>query len=371
LLASWAMRIAINTGGGDAPGLNAVIHAVVLSAHHRGWEVLGIQSGYHGLLDPGSMTRLTPAAVEFIVDRGGTILGTTNREDPFRLLLPGPTGELVPTDRSDEVVRNFRALGLDALVAVGGDGSMALAARFAALGIPVVGIPKTIDNDLADTSHSFGFDTAVSTATDAVDKLHSTASAHQRVFVVEVMGRYVGWIALHTGLTGSADVILLPEVPFDLEQVCAKIRANERRGKLYGIIVAAEGARPIGGQLTTREVSAVGRQEPLLGGVAEWVAREVARRTGKETRTLVLGHLQRGGSPTPFDRLVALRYGAAAVRFLAEGRRNVLVAYHPPEMVAVPLEGAATRRKSVPVDGDTIRTCRELGISLGDAPPID
>ena len=366
------MRIGINTGGGDAPGLNAVIHAVVLSAHHRGWEVVGIQTGYAGLLDPNKTFRLTPAHVESIVDRGGTILGTTNRADPFRFPVRGPAGEVTFTDVSDEVVRNFRALQLDALVAVGGDGSMGLAARFAAKGLPVVGVPKTIDNDLADTNYSFGFDTAVSTATDAVDKLHSTASAHQRVFVVEVMGRYVGWIALHTGLTGSADVILLPEVPFDLEHVCAKIRANERRGKGYGIIVAAEGAKPIGGQLTTRAQSTVGRQEPLLGGIAEWVAREVGQRTGKETRALVLGHLQRGGSPTPFDRLVALRYGAAAVRFLAEGQRNVLVAYQPPEgMVPVPIEGAASRRKTVPLDSDTIRTCRELGISLGDAPPLE
>jgi 6-phosphofructokinase 1 len=365
------MRIGINTGGGDAPGLNAVIHAVVLAAHHRGWEVHGIQTGYGGLLEPGRTTLLTPAHVESIVDRGGTILGTTNRADPFHFPVTGPTGEVTFTDRSDEVVRNFRALELDALVAVGGDGSMALAARFAAKGIPVIGVPKTIDNDLADTNCSFGFDTAVSTATEAVDKLHSTASAHQRVFVVEVMGRYVGWIALHTGLTGSADVILLPEIPFDLEHVAAKIRANERRGKAYGIIVAAEGARPVGGQLTTRSQATPGRQEPLLGGIAEWVAREVGLRTGKETRTLVLGHLQRGGSPTPFDRLVALRYGAAAVRFLAEGKRNVLVAYQPPAMVPVPLEGAASRRKAVPVDGDTVQTCRELGISFGDAPPLD
>ena len=365
------MRIGINTGGGDAPGLNAVIHAVVLSAHHRGWEVVGIQTGYLGLLDPRKTVRLTPAHVESIVDRGGTILGTTNRADPFRFPVKGSSGEVTFSDVSDEAVRNFHALKLDALVAVGGDGSMGLAARFADKGIPVIGIPKTIDNDLADTNYCFGFDTAVSTATDAVDKLHSTASAHQRVFVVEVMGRYVGWIALHTGLTGSADVILLPEVPFDLEHVCAKIRSNERRGKSYGIIVAAEGARPSGGPLTVRAQTAVGREEPLLGGIAEWVAREVGERTGKETRALVLGHLQRGGSPTPFDRLVALRYGAAAVRFLGENKRNVLVAYQPPEgMVPVPLAGVASRRKLVPVDSDTIRTCRELGISLGDAPPM-
>jgi 6-phosphofructokinase 1 len=366
------MRIGINTGGGDAPGLNAVIHAVVVSAHRRGWEVFGIQTGYAGLLDPGKTFRLTTAHVESIVDRGGTILGSTNRADPFRFPVQSPSGEVTFIDVSDEVVRNFHALELDALVAVGGDGSMELAARFAAKGMPVIGVPKTIDNDLADTHYCFGFDTAVSTTADAVDKLHSTASSHRRVFVVEVMGRYVGWIALHTGLTGSADVVLLPEVPFDLEHVCAKIRANERRGKSYGIIVAAEGAKPLGGQLTVRAQKALGREEPLLGGIAEWVAREVGERTGKETRTLVLGHLQRGGSPTPFDRLLALRYGAAAVRFLAEGKRNVLVAYQPPRgMVPVPIEGAGSRKKPVPLDSDTIQTCRELGISLGDAPPME
>jgi ATP-dependent phosphofructokinase / diphosphate-dependent phosphofructokinase len=361
------MRIGINTGGGDAPGLNAVIHAVVLAAHRLGWEVLGIQIGYAGLIDPSKTVPLIPAQVESIVSHGGTILGTTNRADPFRLPVTGPAGEVIYSDVSDRVVENFHALGLDALVAVGGDGSMTLAGKFAAKGIPIVGVPKTIDNDLADTNYSFGFDTAVSTATEAVDKLHSTASAHQRVFVVEVMGRYVGWIALHTGLTGSADVILIPEIPFDLQRVSERVLENERRGKSYGIIVVAEGARPADGRLFTRPQDVVGRQEPLLGGIGEWVAREVGRRTGKETRALVLGHLQRGGSPTTFDRLVALRFGAAAVRFLAQGMRNVMVAYRPPEMIAVPLEGVGMRRKTVPLDGDTLRTCRELGICLGEA----
>ena len=340
---------------------------MVVAAHRLGWEVLGIQTGYAGLIDTSKTFRLFPAHVESIVSQGGTILGTTNRADPFRLPVKGPAGEVTYSDVSDQVVENFHALGLDALVAVGGDGSMTLAGKFAAKGIPIVGVPKTIDNDLADTNYSFGFDTAVSTATEAVDKLHSTASAHQRVFVVEVMGRYVGWIALHTGLTGSADVILLPEIPFDLERVSERILENERRGKSYGIIVVAEGARPADGGLFTRPQDAVGRQEPLLGGIGEWVAREVGRRTGKETRALTLGHLQRGGSPTTFDRLVALRFGAAAVRFLAQGLRNVMVAYRPPEMIAVPLEGVGTRRKTVPLQGDTLRTCRELGVCLGEA----
>jgi 6-phosphofructokinase 1 len=361
------VRIAINTGGGDAPGLNAVIHAVTLAAHRRGWEVLGIHTGYAGLLDTSRITVLSPERVEGIVSHGGTLLGTTNRGDPFRFPVTDPaSGRVTLEDVSDQVVANFRKLGLDVLVAVGGDGSMSLAHRLSLKGLPIVGVPKTIDNDLSATLSTFGFDTAVSTATDAIDKLHSTASAHERVLVVEVMGRHAGWIALHSGLSGSADVILLPEVPFDIERVCRHLTENEGRGKRYGIVVAAEGAQPKGSTALTKGALAPGQAEPLLGGIAEWVAAEITRRTGKETRSLVLGHLQRGGSPTAFDRLVALRFGAAAVRFIAEGKRNVMVAFRPPEMVTVPLADAVTGIKRVPLDGDTVLTCRDLGISLGD-----
>jgi ATP-dependent phosphofructokinase / diphosphate-dependent phosphofructokinase len=361
------VRIAINTGGGDAPGLNAVIHAVTLSAFRRGWEVLGIHTGYAGLLDTSRITVLTPERVAGIVSHGGTLLGTTNRGDPFRYPVTDlSTGQVRVEDVSDRVVASFRQLGLDVLVAVGGDGSMTLAHRLSLKGLPIVGVPKTIDNDLSATLSTFGFDTAVSTATEAIDKLHSTASAHERVLVVEVMGRYAGWIALHSGLSGSADVILLPEIPFDIERVCRHLMENEARGKRYAIVVAAEGAQPRGAAVLTKGQLAPGQTEPLLGGIAEWVATEIARRTGKETRSLVLGHLQRGGSPTAFDRLVALRFGAAAVRFVAEGRRNVMVAFQPPEMIAVPLSDAASGIKRVPLDGDTLLTCRDLGIALGD-----
>ncbi|MGB8931871.1 MAG: ATP-dependent 6-phosphofructokinase [Anaeromyxobacteraceae bacterium] len=361
-----ALRIAINTGGGDAPGLNAVIYAVTLAAHHRGWEVFGIQSGYAGLLDTSKIVPLTPDRVAGIVAHGGTILGTTNRGDPFRLPVKNLAGQVEFHDVSDRIVENFKRLGFDVLIAVGGDGSLTLGNQFAQKGIPVIGVPKTIDNDLAGTLQTFGFDTAVATATEAIDKLESTAAAHERIFVVEVMGRNAGWIALHSGLSGSADVILIPEIPFDIDKICERLREDELHGKRWGIVVAAEGAKPLGGESITKPNTDVGRREVLLGGVAEWVAKQIAERSGRETRSLVLGHLQRGGSPTTFDRAVALRFGAAAVRFIAEGKRNVMVAYQPPEMVAVPITEVIAKTKTVPVDSDTVTTCRELGISFGD-----
>jgi phosphofructokinase-like protein len=358
------LRIAINTGGGDAPGLNAVLYAVTMAADRRGWEVFGIPSGYAGLIDTSKMIELTPERVTGIVSSGGTILGTTTRGDPFRRPVPGAPGEF--SDVSGVIVENFRRLGFDVLVAVGGDGSLTIAHQLSQKGIPVVGVPKTIDNDLAGTLQTFGFDTAVSTATEALDKLHSTAASHERIMVVEVMGRYAGWIALNSGASGSADVILIPEIPFDLDKVCARFAENERHGKRYGIVVVAEGATPKGGSMVTRGPTPADRSEVILGGIAEQVAVELARRTGKETRSLVLGHLQRGGTPTTFDRLLALRYGAAAVRLIAEGHRNVMVAFRPPEMFPIPIPDVISKTKRVPVDSDTMLTCRDLGISFGD-----
>jgi 6-phosphofructokinase 1 len=359
-------RIAINTGGGDAPGLNAVIRAVVLSGMRRGWEVFGIRKGYHGLFEPTSgVTQLGRAEVRGITHLGGTILGTTNRGNPFEWPLVAEDGTQTVVDRSDEVVAAFRALRLDALVAIGGDGSMRIAHRFGEKGMPIVGIPKTIDNDLMGTTVTFGFDTAVSVATDAIDRLHSTAEAHERVFVVEVMGRYAGWIALHSGVAGGADVILMPEIPFDMEAVARKILQREAMGRHFSIVVVAEGARPIGGEMATMGPKEAGR-EVRLGGIGEQVAAEIASRTGKETRTVVLGHLQRGGRPTTFDRLIAQRFGAAAVRMIAERRFAVMVALDPPDVHAVPLSSTIKHMKSVPVDSDTVLTAREMGISLGD-----
>jgi phosphofructokinase-like protein len=356
-------KIAINTGGGDAPGLNAVIRAATLAALIQGWEVYGIRHGYRGLIDTKYLVQLTKDKVQGITHLGGTILGTANKGDPFNFPVDTKDG-IELTDISDKVVENFRKLRFDALITVGGDGSHRIAHRFIQKGLPIIGVPKTIDNDMIGTDVTFGFDTAVTTATDAIDKLHSTAESHERVMVVEVMGRYAGWIALNSGLAGSAHVILLPEIPFDMEQVCEKIYAREAAGRHYSIIVCAEGAVPKGGNLIIQGEEK-GR-EVLLGGVAAYVAREVARMTGKETRSLVLGHLQRGGSPSSFDRLLGLRFGAAAIRTLLEGKINVMVALDPPIVKTIPISEVINQMKSVPLDCDSIQAARYLGVSLGD-----
>ncbi len=359
------MRIAISTGGGDAPGLNAVIRAVVLSAHHRGWQSYGIQRGYEGLLNFNGVVPLGPAQVRGITHLGGTILGTTNRGNPFRYVIRDAEGNERETDRSDDLVAAFQASGFDALVSIGGDGSLQISYELWKKGLPVVCVPKTIDNDVSGTQRSFGFDTAVSTATEAIDRLHSTAESHDRVMVVELMGRYAGWIALYSGLSGSADVILLPEIPFDMEKVCAKIRAREAAGRRFSIVVVAEGARSKDGSIELLERRGVGTVD-RLGGIGSKVARAIEHATGKETRTLVLGHLQRGGSPTTYDRLLALRFGAAAVRAIADGVFGIMVGLKGPGIEQVPLEEVVGKSKNVPLDSDTIATARELGISLGD-----
>ena len=355
------MRVAISTGGGDAPGLNAVIRAAVLAASHRGWDCVGIRRGFGGLLGDGEVVPLGPAEVRGITHLGGTILGTTNRGDPFRWREQRPDGTWSERDRSDELVSAFRAHGIEALIAIGGEGSLGIALRLMGKGIPVVGVPKTIDNDVGGTVATFGFDTAVATATDAIDKLHSTAESHERVMVVEVMGRHAGFIALNAGLAGSADVILIPEIPFDIAKVCEKIRQREAAGRHFSIVVVAEGAVPKGGT-----VSLIDPEHERLGGIGDKVAHSIQEMTGKETRTLVLGHLQRGGSPTTFDRLLALRFGAAAVRLVGERKFGYMVALQPPQIAAVPLEEAIATPRQVPLDSDTIATARDLGTSLGD-----
>jgi len=358
-------RIAINTGGGDAPGLNAVIRAAVLSAENRGWEVLGIQHGYAGLLDTSKIMTLDHSKVRGITHLGGTILGTASKGNPFEMPIKLPDGTETVVDRSDEVVENFRRLGLDALIAIGGDGSMRIAQKFHDKGIFVVGVPKTIDNDLAGTVVTFGFDTAVTVATDAVGRLHSTAEAHERVFTVEVMGRYAGWIALHAAIAGGADVALIPEIPFDIDAVCRKIMTREARGRRFSLVVVAEGAKPAGGEMMTKGPKELGR-EVVLGGIGEQVAREIHERTGKETRNVVLGHLQRGGTPTARDRVMALGFGAAAVRVIATGESGVMVALDPPHVKTVPISEATSRIKTVPLESDIVCTARETGLCLGD-----
>jgi len=362
-------KIVISTGGGDAPGLNAVIYAVTKSATYRGWEVYGSRSGYKGLLDPDELVRLTPELVEDITPTGGTILGSTNKGNPFAMPVKNLAGEIQVIDVSERIMQNFTRMGFSCHIAVGGDGSLEIAHRFAIeRGMPVIGVPKTIDNDLQATQRTFGCDTAVATATEALDRLHSTAKSHDRVMVVEVMGRDSGWIALNSGISGCADVILIPEIPFDMEMVCAKISDNELHHKHYAIVVVAEGARAKNAGVIHKSTDAtdLGRQEVLLGGVGEWVAGQIREKTGKDTRSLVLGHLQRGGSPTTFDRMLALRFGAAAVRLAEQGIFDHMVALAGTGIVPVPLSEAVKARKKVPLDSDKILTAREIGTCLGD-----
>lgn len=359
-------KVVISTGGGDAPGLNAVIYAVVHACYRRGWEVYGSRSGYSGFLDMDDMVRLYPRNVEGIYSTGGTILGSTNKGNPFSRPVENLAGEIQIVDVSDKILKNFQRMGFDCHIAIGGDGSLHLANCFSEMGMPVIGVPKTIDNDLEATDRTFGFDTAVSTATNALDKLHSTAKSHDRVMVVEVMGRDSGWIALYSGISGGADVILLPEIPFDMESVSNKIADNELHEKHYSIVVVAEGAIEKGGRVFNKGAGELGREEVILGGVGEWVAAEIRKRTEKDTRSLVLGHLQRGGSPTTFDRLLALRFGTAAVRLAEQGIYGQMVALVSSQMKAVPIAEAIKSRKKVDLDNDKVLTARDIGICLGD-----
>lgn len=353
------MKIAVNTGGGDAPGLNAVIRGIALSAHQKGWQVYGIKYGYRGLMDTKQIIRLTPESVWDITNIGGTILGTAIKGDPFKFPVERPDGSFLETDISDTILSNFKALGFHALIAIGGDGSLHIANRFMKKGMPIIGVPKTIDNDISSTDVTFGFDTAVSIATEAIDRLNTTAKSHDRVMVVEVMGRYAGWIALNSGISGSADVILIPEIPFDIEKVCNKIRQLTLIGQDYAIVVVAEGAKPVGGELTVVEGN-------RLGGIGKKVSEKIRKITGKETRDIVLGHLQRGGGPTTFDRLLSLRFGTAAVRFAENGKFGTMAALRSSEIIAVPIEEAIGQMKAVSLDSDIIQTARSLGISFGD-----
>ena len=354
-------KIAITTGGGDAPGLNAVIRAVVLSSINRGWEVHGIRKGYAGLLGADVIYPLTHESVRAVTHLGGTILGTTNRGDPFAWPTSQPDGTVKPVDRSDELVAAFKEAGFDALVAIGGDGSLEIANKLWQKGVPVVGVPKTIDNDLHGTTLAFGFLTAVETATDAIDRLHSTAESHERVMVVEVMGRNTGWIALFSGVAGTADVILIPEIPYRLENICEKVIKREEQGRRFAIIVVAEGARPVDGEAVFQDSE--GRR---LGGIGDLLGAQISECTGKETRALALRHLQRGGAPISYDRLIALRFGAAAVDCIANDDFGCMVALDPPNVRALPLSDVVGSYRKVPVEGDVVATARALGISFGD-----
>lgn len=355
------MRIAILTGGGDAPGLNAVIRAVVRNAAIRGDTIIGLDDGFRGLIEPHQWRHLELADVTGIFREGGTILGTTNQANP--LAYPMPDGQVV--DCSSVCVDRFHALSLDALIAVGGDGTLAIAFELWKRGIPIVGVPKTIDNDVVETEASVGFDTAVSVATEAVDRLHTTAEAHHRIMVVEVMGRYSGWIALHAGIAGGADVILIPEIPYNAGTIAQHILDRERRGAKCSIVVAAEGAKSVDGQHTVLEAGSATVAE-RLGGIGAEVAAVLEHATGREARSLLLGHLQRGGPPTSADRLLATRFGVRAMELVADRRFGTLVTLRPPNICTVDLERVVGRTKLVSPHSQAVQTARGVGISFGN-----
>jgi 6-phosphofructokinase 1 len=363
------VRIAISTGGGDAPGLNAVIRAATLSAARRGWETVGIRDGFNGLMFPeeypnGGTIELTRELVRGIGHLGGTILGSTNRGNPTAFPVQQDDGTWTTVDRTEELIGLFREAGIDALITIGGDGTLSIGRLLSDAGLRVIGVPKTIDNDLDKTDATFGFDTAVEVATESIDRLFTTATSHSRVFVVEVMGRYAGWIALNAGVAAGVHAILIPEIPFVLEPVAEMIARRELRGSRYAIVVVAEGAIPKGGHRSV--IGTSHDQAERLGGIGGLVAADLERLTGKEARTVVLGHLLRGGTPTSLDRLLGTRFGAAAVRGIEEGHRGVMVALDPPQVNFVPLVSAINKLRTVPIDCDTIVTARDLGISFGD-----
>jgi 6-phosphofructokinase 1 len=358
------MKIAINTGGGDAPGLNAAIRAATLAALKRGWEVYGIKNGYGSIFTDKPFMRLNADKVRGITLQGGTILGTANRGNPFEMPFKKEDGSWETRDFSDHLMKVFEQNGIDALIAIGGDGSMKIASKLVEKGLNIVGIPKTIDNDVYGCDVTLGFNTAVGIATEAIDRITTTAESHHRLMVVEVMGRYAGWIALYSGIAASADVILIPEIPFSYDSIVEKIKEREAKGRHYTMIVVAEGATEVGGEMITKEK--YGNQQVKLGGIAERVADELSKRTGKESRTVVLGHLQRGGSPSTYDRLISLRFGAAAIRCVQKRNFNQLVALQDNKLSSIPITDVADKIKLVPLDSDTVQTARDIGICLGD-----
>jgi ATP-dependent phosphofructokinase / diphosphate-dependent phosphofructokinase len=357
-------RIGVLTGGGDAPGLNAVVRAVVKSAHNAyGWEVIGVEDGFDGLIFPEKSHLLTPADVRGILPRGGTILGTTNRGNPFGYE-NAPGSKEHPADLSSHVLENIEKMEIDALIVIGGDGTLAIAQEFGERGVNVVGIPKTIDNDLSGTDLTFGFDTALVTATEAIDKLHTTAESHHRVMILEVMGRTAGWIAIAAGIAGGADIILIPELPFKVERVVDAIHARDLAGSKFSIAVVAEGAQPADGHQMT--VEGTGGSGIRFAGIGNWLSDQLQEYTEHEVRVTVLGHLQRGGSPSPFDRILATRFGVEAVRLVADGSFGRMVSYRGEDVDSVPLAEAVGVLKRVPVDGEHVQTARALGIALCD-----
>jgi 6-phosphofructokinase 1 len=355
-------RIGVLTSGGDCPGLNAVLRGVVLAADKLGWEVLGFLDGFEGLLPPGNYIVLDRKRIAGIMPRGGTIIGTTNRGH-FVAKVGAGDRTVVAQEVIADARRVLQELRVDALIIVGGDGSMVTALQLQEAGINCIGVPKTIDNDLEATAMTFGFDSAVATVMDALDRLHTTATSHKRVMVLEVMGRHAGWIALHGGIAGGAHIILIPEIPFDYDKIAAAINARAQRGSLSAIVVVAEGACPRDGQIVMRPNQ---EGEYRLGGIGDIVAREIAARTGKETRCTVLGHLQRGGPPTTLDRILGTRFGVKAVKLIEEKHFGSMVSYQNYQVRHVPIADAVNRIKLVPPDGELVQTARAVEISFGD-----
>jgi len=362
-------KIGILTGGGDCPGLNAVIRAVVRSAHLRyGWEVIGIEDGFEGLIYAKNLKTLNLEMVSGILHIGGTILGTTNRGNPFKFVDP-TYGNKEAKDHSSKILENVKILGLDAIVCIGGDGTLSIARDLCKLGVPVVGVPKTIDNDIFATDLTFGFTTAVDTATDALDKLHTTAESHHRVMVVEVMGRDAGWIALECGIAGGADVILIPEIPFNIDKVCETVKRRYMLGKRFSIVVVAEGAVALEGKQTIIADADDAYQNVRLGGISYKVAAMIEQKTKIETRVVVLGHLQRGGSPNAYDRSLATKFGAKAVELIAGRKFGHMVALEGRRLVSVGIEEAVSEQKQVDPNADDVRTAEILGIQFGREEP--
>ncbi|MDH5677939.1 MAG: 6-phosphofructokinase [Nitrospinota bacterium] len=359
------MRIGVLTGGGDCPGLNAVIRAVVKTAIHQyNDEVVGIKDGFSGLIHNHTFA-LDLDKVSGIMPRGGTILGSSNRDNPFAFSQT-VDGKRVEKDVSSVVVDNYNLNKLDCLIVIGGDGTLDIAHKLSAKGLKIIGIPKTIDNDLSATDTTFGHDTAIGTVMDALDKIHTTAESHHRVMVVEVMGRDAGWISIAAGIAGGGHIILIPEIPFEIGKIAETIYQRKARGKHFTVVVVAEGATPKGGDRTIKRIVEESSEKVRLGGVGEMVARELESITGLEARTTVLGHIQRGGSPSAFDRILATRYGASAVFHAHEGDYDHMVALRTPEIVAIPLEKALHQMKRVPLEGSHVVTARRVGISFGD-----
>jgi 6-phosphofructokinase 1 len=358
-------RIGILTGGGDCPGLNAVIRAITKPAIQEfGMDVIGFEDGYLGLIEQ-KFLNLSNNGVSGILTRGGTILGTSNRANPFQYPVL-KKGETIYRDVSKEVLRNFKKMNLEGLIAIGGDGTLKIAYDFFKMGMRVVGVPKTIDNDLDQTDLTFGFDSAVSVATEAVDRLHTTAESHDRVMVLEVMGRYAGWIALYAGVAGGGDVVLIPEIPFDIDRICAKIKERVRNGKRFSIVVVAEGAFARKGKQVVMRMVKESTDPVRLGGIGAQIAQQIEESTDLEARFIVLGHLQRGGPPTPFDRLLATRFGYEALQLLLKGHFGQMVALRGNQIKSVSLAKSVGRLKQVPKDHPLIKTARALGTSFGD-----